>query len=205
MSQPLIKIYSLNDPNTDEVRYVGKTVQRLSARLAFHIYISGIHKNYKSSWIKGLLRKGLKPYIRLIEHTNEFNWENREKYWINYYRNIGIKLTNLSDGGDGPNGFKHTEEAKKIIGEKAKLRICSDSYRKKLSLTKVGELNPQSKLTEQAIEKIKEMLILKIYQWKIAKCFDVTQSHISRIKTGAYLKEVKYYTRYGGERNAAGF
>ncbi len=93
-----ISIYKLIDPETNEVRYVGKTIQKLSNRLASHISVSkkDTKKDYCHCWIKSLLFKGLSPIIKLIEETSDIN---RECYWINYYKGI-TKLTNFSDGGE---------------------------------------------------------------------------------------------------------
>jgi group I intron endonuclease len=38
-----------------------------------------------------------------------------EKFLISCFRDMGFKLVNLSDGGDGQSGYKHTPETKKKI------------------------------------------------------------------------------------------
>lgn len=107
------KIYTLNDPETGEVRYVGKTISPLYKRLSSH-YRDKKH-SYKTNWITKLKEKNLKPIINLIEICDENNWEEREKYWIAYYRKHS-KLTNYLDGGQGQQkGYKHTDEAKEKI------------------------------------------------------------------------------------------
>ena len=107
------KIYSLNDPETNEVRYVGKTVSPLHKRLSSH-YRDKKH-SYKTHWISTLKEKNLKPIIKLIEICNENNWEEREKFWIAYYRK-NSNLTNYLDGGQGQQkGYKHTDEVKEKI------------------------------------------------------------------------------------------
>lgn len=96
-----IYIYILSDPKTNEVRYVGRTIQKNPKdRLSAHI--SQVRKNRKTchcqSWIKSLLDKNLKPIFTIIEETNDFN---RESYWINYYINNKCNLTNHNIGGLG--------------------------------------------------------------------------------------------------------
>ena len=95
----LIYIYTLSDPRTDRVRYVGKTVQHPKNRLASHISTSkhGRKKDYCHCWIKSLLNEGLKPIMNIVEETYDIN---RETYWINYYRDKEEKLTNFTDGGE---------------------------------------------------------------------------------------------------------
>lgn len=107
------KIYSLNDPETNEIRYIGKTVSPLYKRLSSH-YRDKSH-SYKVHWISSLKEKKLKPKIVLVEICDETNWEEREKYWISYYREH-TRLTNYLDGGQGQQkGYKHTDEAKEKI------------------------------------------------------------------------------------------
>lgn len=77
-----------------------------------------------------------------------------EKYHIGFYKSNRNKYPqieglNLTDGGDGMRGFKHSEQTKKLIGEKGKgykhtsearikiseagKRPCSDNLKSKLS------------------------------------------------------------------------
>ena len=90
-------IYVLKDPYSLEVRYVGVTCTTLSARLSQHIYDSKKLGTYKRNWISKLVIEGKKPLIETIEVCNYKNWEDREIYWIGFYKN----LTNTREGGKG--------------------------------------------------------------------------------------------------------
>jgi hypothetical protein len=93
-------IYTLSDPRTNEVRYVGKTnnpVQRRSA----HGVLTREVKSKKKSWIKKLKSLGLKPVFEIIEEVEESEWKFWEKYWIEQFRVWGFRLTNHTSGGDG--------------------------------------------------------------------------------------------------------
>jgi group I intron endonuclease len=92
-----IFIYKLIDPITNEVRYVGKT-NNLVRRFSAHLRRSKTNKYHSARWINSLLNKNLKPILEIIEECNETNWEEREIYWINYYREL-FDLTNILDGG----------------------------------------------------------------------------------------------------------
>lgn len=95
----LVRIYALSDPITGEVRYIGKTVKHIETRLSEHLSKSIKNPtNYKDSWVISLNNKGLKPLISVVEMCEKDCWEEREKYWIDYYRKIS-RLTNISDGG----------------------------------------------------------------------------------------------------------
>jgi len=98
-------IYTLADPVTREVRYVGKAIN-LENRLRRHIYTaaSSIEQNHKTNWLKSLRAKGLKPIIEALEEIiepTEAQWQEAERFWIEYLRVLGFKLTNLVAGGYG--------------------------------------------------------------------------------------------------------
>lgn len=119
MSRP-VSIYELIDPITNECRYVGKTVSPLSDRLKVHVRQSKIAKKptHKEAWIKGLIKKGKRPIIRLIEVATLENWAEREVILIKEYREKGVQLTNISIGGDsGFSGGGHSEESKKRLAD----------------------------------------------------------------------------------------
>lgn len=108
-------IYDLIEPDTKEIRYVGKTVN-LTQRLRKHLYMAEKENNHRAAWIKSLKAKGLKPEMcNVIEVSGNGNQAEMER--IALYQSYGIDLVNSTVGGDGPLGFRHTEEAKKRIGQ----------------------------------------------------------------------------------------
>lgn len=146
------KIYSLNDPETNEVRYVGKTVSPLYKRLSSHYRDK--KKSYKTHWIESLKEKKLKPIIKLIEICDENNWEEREKYWISYFRKHS-RLTNYLDGGQGQQkGYKHSDEAKE------KIRLAAIKNTK-------GKFYEGQKFSDEINEKRNESIKKIIYQYTI--------------------------------------
>lgn len=105
----MVSIYALIDPNTNKIRYIGKTIARLSKRFGNHIdnAKSKKHNIHLSNWILKLLADNQKPIIKLIEECSNDIWKEREKYWISYYP----ELINLTEGGDGCLGLKHNSAA----------------------------------------------------------------------------------------------
>lgn len=125
-------IYVLTDPRRDEVRYVGQTQYDLRKRLREHLFHARKDcQTYCARWIRSLLAEGVRPDILPIDYTDAPN--EREKYWIKYYRQHGSRLTNCTEGGEdggftitrgplsaehkaaiaaGIRGRHHTEEAK---------------------------------------------------------------------------------------------
>lgn len=149
----IYKIYTLTHPITNEIRYVGRTQTKLEARLKRHLKAKD--KSYRVNWIKSLLDNDLIPNINLICETTSFeHCIELEMFYINKYKELGYNLINMTDGGDGSIGFKHSDESKKIISEKTKLRMQDENQL--LNLKNKG-LNQWKSKTEQ--EKLDNILL----------------------------------------------
>lgn len=168
------KIYTLNDPDTKEVRYVGKTSQSLKRRLAQHIRETYKVRNYKTNWIKQILFKGKLPEIKLLDETNN-NWQELEIYWIAQMKYWGFKLTNMTDGGDGNNnqvfsketllkkslalkGRKRPKEVREKISKSHKGKKLSEKTKQKLRLANLGKTYSE----ESKRKKYKGVLLVDI-------------------------------------------
>lgn len=110
-------IYALVDPNTQQIRYVGKSNDP-QVRLYRHFREKG--NTYKVKWLQSLKEKGQTPEILILEEVHVSQWQERESYWISFYRAQGLDLANGTDGGDGIHGMKHTPEARAKISEAGK-------------------------------------------------------------------------------------
>ncbi len=97
----LTHIYTLSDPITNEIRYIGKTVKPLNIRLADHLYSVNRENNYRTNWIKSVINKKCIPKIELIESVPWDKSQEVEIYWIAQFKVWGFKLVNLTDGGEG--------------------------------------------------------------------------------------------------------
>lgn len=139
-STPLTTIYILIDPETKKVRYVGQTVRPLEERLRDHL--KDKNKNHRTCWIRSLKNRGLTPSIHLVENVIGNNWQEREQYWIAYYRSIGAPLVNGTDGGDGRNGSVQSEEERTKKSISLKGRIVSDETCKNISKSLTGKIMP---------------------------------------------------------------
>jgi hypothetical protein len=91
--------------------------------------------------------------MEVLEKCDKSNWEERERYWISYYKELGFELKNMTNGGEGIDGA-----------------IMSDSFKLNLSKKRKGktilimERNIQKKLLKkyQSIQKgeiIQEQLL----------------------------------------------
>jgi hypothetical protein len=158
-----IFIYILIDPRDNQIRYVGKT-KNAHHRFYSHTAPSMFKdKSHKSKWIKKMVEEGFLPILEVIETTDEYNWESREKYWIKYYKDLGYDLTNGTDGGAS---FKFIE--KQIRTEDQKNNIRNGQLNKKTDYEiLIDEIKPYgeifiSKKELEIIETIKDFKYQKI-------------------------------------------
>lgn len=93
-------IYILIDPETQQVRYVGKA-NNVSQRYKAHLNRARKHQIHKLNWINSLKSKGLKPIIEVIDIVPIENWQFWETYWISQFKTWGFDLINYTHGGDG--------------------------------------------------------------------------------------------------------
>jgi hypothetical protein len=107
-------IYALKDPRTDEIRYVGRTVN-LRKRFGGHLALSQSTESHKSRWLRLLLSKGVRPVLVTLEVGNGDSGE-AERRWISEFRAAGCNLTNRTDGGDGTPGCIPSEETRAKMG-----------------------------------------------------------------------------------------
>ena len=195
----MYSLYSLNDPITDEVRYIGYTSKTIEERLASHWRCRKIKKrNYKLNWFSELEKKGLKPIIKLITtaETIEKTLE-LEVYYISLYDN----LTNSTSGGEvsktylpeviakmkanrrdtsGKNnhmyGIKNPELAERNKNkvwteeEREKLRIKALERNKDPEYKKQHVFNQKSRIE---IVAIKDGIVSDIYPSKKRMCVDL--------------------------------
>ncbi len=186
----ITKIYVLLDKN-NVVRYVGKTIKSLEHRLRLHLCDAKRENNHRANWIRKCLSEGYAPTIQLIEEVGGDGCE-KEMYWIKFFREEGLNLVNVTDGGDGIIGYRHSHESrakmslaqmgnKKWLGrhhsqeyksrmsQLLKNRKFSPETRAKISMAKLGKKLPtetKSKMSLSAVrrwEKWHEARLAQIY------------------------------------------
>lgn len=110
INEPLYSVYTLVEPQTHLVRYVGITSQHPSSRFSQHLCDKS--NPYKYNWIQKLNRNGTLPKLEIVyQNLPESLALQEEARLIRLHRMIaGKKLTNLNDGGNLPpdwTGKKH--------------------------------------------------------------------------------------------------
>lgn len=135
-------VYGLQDPLTQELRYVGAT-NNLQRRMVAHL--SSSRKTHKERWVRSLLDRGLKPDIFVIEEISEKDWRESERFWIAYFRYIGANLTNHTDGGEGTLGFHHSHKRPDLAlfnRNNKKGLVLSEEHKRKIGNKMRGKQKP---------------------------------------------------------------
>jgi hypothetical protein len=113
--------------------YVGKGHGK---RCEFHLDEAKYYVNRKSkklNKIRKLMSLGMTPIIKKVEESvSDAQAIEFEMFVISEMRDIGITLTNMTDGGDGAKGYKHTEEHLEYISKKFKGRVVSEETKQKM-------------------------------------------------------------------------
>jgi len=191
-----VYIYGLFDPRNGHLRYIGKT-NNLKERLRDHITFSRGRKGQgykfnppKEKWIRSLLSEGLKPSIQVLEECTEDTWREVEISWIRLAREMGISITNISDGGDGFGsgesnpyfGKKLTEEHKRKCSISLTGRKHSEETKQKIGLAHRGKTI--SKEQRERISKNHPNMKGKENPFYGKKHSEETKSKISQANTG---------------------
>jgi len=96
-----VEIYGLCDPDTGELRYIGKA-NNAEARLKSHIRDARRRRTPVYIWMNRLTDKGKRPSLRILQTVCADEWEQAEREAIATARANGVRLLNLAEGGDQP-------------------------------------------------------------------------------------------------------
>jgi hypothetical protein len=140
-------VYALTDPRKDnEIFYIGKGHGH---RATNHLTVSANREcNSKQSAIKAIRADGLEPgIVYLLEDLTEELAFLKEKELIAQYgrKDLGKgPLRNLTDGGEGTSGHKHTEETKEKMRKADRSKYnrvapVAEETKKKLRQTHIGQ------------------------------------------------------------------
>jgi len=171
------------DPST--IRYVGKTNHLRRRRDAHLLKARQGEHSYRSAWIRQVIASGRDVHlVTLAECQRECEAFDLERQHIARLRAEGARLTNLSDGGEGPagcvassetrrkmsesrRGYKVSEETKRKIGDANRGRpsgkrglAVSEETRRKLSAANMGKhYGPRPPRSEEFRQKMREIAL----------------------------------------------
>jgi hypothetical protein len=150
------QIYTLSDPRTQQVRYVGITFR---GKLRYNEHLSRAMtggKTHRDCWIRSLVWAGIRPEFQVIETGQGEGWQDAERAWIAKYR-LSADLVNHTDGGDGTPGVHPTIEMRRRLSETRKgvpyrpgrVSAMKGKHhtvetREKIRVTSTGRIMPES-------------------------------------------------------------
>lgn len=137
-------VYVHIDPTTNLVRYVGKG----HGKRAYDFHQRGAHHK---NWLNILKSQNLKPIIEILaSDLEETRALELEVLWIAAYRSEGIKLCNLTNGGDGVSGWVPSVETRKKWSNKLKGRVAPNK----------GIKHSQSTIQKMKVRQLKKVICL---------------------------------------------
>lgn len=140
-------IYTLICPDTNLIKYVGKTFNP-KARFYRHVSYETRDKSKKGIWIKSLIKNGKKPIIEIIDDCDEFNWQEKEIAYIKLYKSFGVKLLNMTKGGEqGALNYTFTETQSEKLSKSLKGKQKTKEHTENAKNARIESLknNPELK------------------------------------------------------------
>lgn len=120
--------------------YIGKSIKSLEERKQNHRYEMQNYRETHRHLYRSMNKHGFEAFgWDILEELPDEELSEAEKFWITYYKSIGLPLYNLTVGGDGIWGYHHTEETKAKIGTANKGHIKSQETLRKMSENRKGK------------------------------------------------------------------
>lgn len=207
-------IYGIIDPITNQIRYVGQTIN-LTKRKSAHIRmaIKTNNNTYVYNWLRTLLAKGYKPEFFVLEICKVQDLDSLEIFYINYFKMLGSNLTNSVEGGKSRRGYKHSLKSRKERSLKMKGngwnlgRKLSSETKLKMSVSQIGRKH--SKETKAKISKINikhkkvvqlslEGEIVKVFSsaYEASKDLNINRKSIGNVLAGRAITAGNFRWRY---------
>lgn len=140
-------IYGLLDPNTDELRYVGKSSSGME-RPQNHFQAAVLKKEsgtHKANWILKLVSNGQLPKVVTLYNADTLEeLDQAEREFIRLFRAWGCRLTNVKPGGEGGPQSENTRE--KISQGHRRRQLHLEDQARRLSATGVSDSDISDRL-----------------------------------------------------------
>jgi len=174
---------------------------RLDKNEPFYIGIGGSIDRAYCKYKRNIIWKRIvsKTDYEIEILLEDLTWQeacNKEKEFIKLYGRKDLKtgcLSNMTDGGEGAVGIKHTEETKKKISDKLKQMKCdywtgkkhTEETKKKISKNKIGHSVNKGKSHPAWNKRLNIEEIINLHKEglngvEIAKKLNANPGHISR-------------------------
>lgn len=190
--------------------YIGQTVRTLRARMLEHL------RHDKTHFDRALKKYGIENFkVVIIDSANTVDDLNeKEIFWINFYRSFGENGYNMCEGGGNTIGYHHTEQTKKAMSEKKRTvyvgaknpfygkhhskescekmsqsrkgRIITPEWRKHISENSKSKVKVQNIETGEVFNSVKEA----------AEKYKIAPTHISRVCRGKRKTSGGFHWQY---------
>lgn len=170
-------VYGLVDPRSGELRYVGKTSRPLEARVKQHLYAAVTEeKTHKAAWLRQLLASGLKPEAEVLEvHETAAALDEAERHFIAYFRGIGCRLTNATDGGEGL--ANPSPETRQKMSRVHRGKVISPRHRERVSAAHRGKRLSQEHRAKLVVAALNRSPDHRRHLAAAASCQVITDEH----------------------------
>jgi hypothetical protein len=162
----LMNIYALSDPREPhDYRYVGRTVKNPAERLKGHVQVAlsktpdGSWRNavtHKNAWIRSLARDGYRPIATLLAQCEPRDLVFAEQQMIATLREAGYRLTNATEGGEGPHLYKASDQTRRRQSEAGRRRFANNpserEFYRQVILKRIGTPQGRLALSRQATD-----------------------------------------------------
>lgn len=169
-------------------RYIG-SASEVHKRFRTHKSELNRNKHHNTSLQDDFNKYGIVnfSFVVLEQVADKDNLKEREQVYIDKYD--FDSLYNHHKDAHGPSGYTVPEDKRNVDnrGENNPMfgKHQSQELKNRYSKERKGDKNPNAKLSDEDVLKIKELLSEgKLTQGEIGKLFNVHRSHISKIKTG---------------------
>lgn len=133
-------IYSLSDPRTEAVRYVGWAFD-VKRRVSQHVLRARKETTHKANWLNQLAGIDMKPDVTVLE-SGKGDWAEAERTWIAFFLAEGADLTNATKGGEGVVGLVFSDESRAKMADAKRGRKLPREQVQRLADTLRGRPRP---------------------------------------------------------------
>ena len=183
-------IYKITNKTNGKI-YIGQTVKDLSARWKRHCCPSSGCTALHNAIVKYGADNFTVEQIDVACSKEEL--DRKEQYWIKHFNSRVPNGYNLSDGGDGCLGYKHTEEAKMRMAEAriGKGTPHTEEWKRQCSIRQLGNKHPHkgSPWSEEQRQLMSALRKGKAFPQKYKKimCIDTQTIFDSRKQAAEWL------------------
>lgn len=192
----MAELYRLTSPSNKQ--YIGIAKNGLHNR--FTVHVSEAKSGSMTALHKAIRKYGADAFIKEILVVSNYEYiKELEIKAIEAFKTMSPNGYNLTVGGDGTNGYSHTDCTKKKISDLAKIRMADPERRRHLSKLNIGK-----KLSVETKEKIR-LTSLGRKSMLGKKHSDETKSKIAQALIGnTHTKGMEFTDEHRAKLSAAG-